>query len=96
MINFHGKYALPLETIARDALYIEERESCGDMDADQIESGGFVETMQKLLYMKHGLCKEFSHFCAESDQYWGTTGFDFSESDAERLYGLFKIYYDRD
>ncbi|GEM_PF-6340735 len=98
MTNFQGKYALQLEGIVRNALQIADRKECAEYeaDADQISGGKFVETMQKLLCMKYGVSKELSHFCAESDSYWGVTGFEFDEAQAERLFHLFNDYYNKD
>ncbi len=95
MTNFQGKYALPLETAARAAFQLADRKESAklEVDADDISTGKFVETMQKLLYMKYGISKELSHFCAESDPHWGVTGFEFAEEQAERLFQLFENYY---
>lgn len=94
-LNFQGKYAWPLEQIARDALGLKRREECEEhnVDSDQIRDSKFVETMQRLICLKYGVSRELSHFCAETDPYWGVSGFALSEDDAARMYALFKRYY---
>ena len=63
------------------------------MDADFIEGGKFVEVMQRLIFDQYGISKELSHFCAETDQYWGVSGLDLSEEQAKKMYDLFESYY---
>ena len=48
------------------------------MDSDQIRDSKFVETMQRLICLKYGVSRELSHFCAETDPYWGVSGFALS------------------
>lgn len=95
MVNFHGMYAMALEAKVRNAFQFADRQECREheMDADFIEGGKFVEVMQRLIFDQYGISKELSHFCAETDQYWGVSGLDLSEEQAKKMYVLFESYY---
>lgn len=92
MVNFHNKYAYPLELHVRNIYGLPDRTAAQEIsaDADAIEGGNFVKVMQDLIHQKYGNSDTFAHFCAETDAYRGLSGNEFTEETAYRIFSLFE------
>ncbi len=85
MFNFHSEIALPLELMAmEESIKLEDKE----VNADDIETGAFVEVMLLILSKAQKSNNSFSIKCYP---YKGKTANEIGDEIAKKLFDEFKI-----